>query len=67
MITKTQYEAAMKKTSDYFTKAGIVLTTVEKENIEIADVTSMSKSFTAFCQTAYGTPVYKEQGYAYDN
>lgn len=37
MITKTQYEAAMKKTSDYFTKAGIVLTTEEKENIEIAD------------------------------
>lgn len=37
MITKTQYEAAIKKTLDYFTKAGIVLTAEEMENIEIAD------------------------------
>lgn len=37
MITRTQYEAAIKKTLDYFSRAGIVLTTEEMENVEIAD------------------------------
>ena len=37
MITKKQYEQAQKKALEYFSKAGIVLTEAEKENIEVAD------------------------------
>jgi D-lyxose ketol-isomerase len=37
MITKTQLENARKRTLEYFGKAGIVLTELEKDNIEVAD------------------------------
>ncbi len=37
MLTKQQYKAAIVKTLDYFSKAGIILTTDEMENVEVAD------------------------------
>ena len=37
MLTQKQVEAAKRKALDYFNKAGIVLTEVEKDHIEVAD------------------------------
>lgn len=37
MLTKSQYEAARKRTLEYFERAGITLAEKEKENIEVAD------------------------------
>jgi D-lyxose ketol-isomerase len=37
MLTKILYEAARKRTLEYFQKAGIALTVEEKERIEVAD------------------------------
>lgn len=37
MITKIQMESARKRALEYFDRAGVVLTTEERENIEVAD------------------------------
>ena len=37
MLTKIQLDNARKRALGYFEKAGIVLTDIEKENLEVAD------------------------------